>query len=76
MQWLAGNPWRCDAFVSARPGLHCMHFFTLFVGWFQPGLFNPSTVFFSHNKPAPASSNQPRNQPANTPLLATTPSYI
>jgi len=38
----------------------------MFACWFQPGLFNQLTVFFSHNKPAPASSNQPRNQPANT----------
>ena len=38
----------------------------MFACWFQPGLFNQSTVFSSQNKPAPVSSNQPRNQPANT----------
>jgi len=27
-------------------------------------------VFFSHNKPAPASSNQPRNPPANRPMVS------
>ena len=36
--------------------------------WFQPGLFNQPTVFSSHNKPAPASPNQLKNQPANTPM--------
>jgi len=29
--------------------------------WFQSGLFNQPIVFFSHNKLAPANSNQPRN---------------
>ena len=43
--------------------------YNLFACWFQPGLFNQPTVFSSHNKPAPASPNQPRNQPANTPLV-------
>ena len=38
----------------------------MFACWFQSGLFNQLTVFFSHNKTAPASSNPPRNQPANT----------
>ena len=42
--------------------------YNLFACWFQPTLFNQPTVFFSHNKPAPASPNQPRNQPANKPL--------
>jgi len=28
--------------------------FSLFACWFQPGLISQSTVFFSHNKPAPA----------------------
>ena len=37
---------------------------------FQSGLFNQPTVFSSHNKPAPASPNQPRNQPANTSMAA------
>jgi len=28
--------------------------FSLFACWFQPGLISQPTVFFSHNKPAPA----------------------
>ena len=38
---------------------------TLFACWFQPAQTSQSTVFFSHNKLAPASPNQLRNQPAN-----------
>ena len=39
----------------------------LFACWFQPVQTSQPTVFSSHNKPAPASPNQPRNQPANRP---------
>ena len=28
--------------------------FSLFVCWFQPGLISYDTIFFFHNKPAPA----------------------
>ena len=31
--------------------------------------FSQSTVFFSHNKPAPASPKQPRNQTTNMPIV-------
>ena len=40
---------------------------SLFAGWFQPAQTSQPTVFSSHNKPAPASPKQPRNQPANRP---------
>ena len=40
---------------------------SLFACWFQPAQTSQSTVFFSHNKPASANLNQPRNQPANKP---------
>ena len=39
-----------------------------FAGWFQPAQTSQPTVFFSHNKPTPASANQLRNQPANRPV--------
>jgi len=42
------------------PNLHSV---CLLVSFSQP------TVFFSHNKPAPISPNQPRNQSANMPLV-------
>ena len=44
---------------------------SLFVCWFQPAQTSQPTVFFSHNKPAPASLNQPKNQPANRPSQST-----
>jgi len=40
----------------------------MFACWFQPTQTSQPTVFSSHNKPAPASSNEPRNQPANRPI--------
>ena len=42
---------------------------TLFARWFQPAQTSQPTVFSSHSKPAPASPNQPRNQPANRPKI-------
>jgi len=42
---------------------------TMFACWFQPAQTSQSTVFFSHNKPAQASLNQPRNQPANSIMM-------
>ena len=48
----------------------------LFACWFQPAQISQPTVFSSHNKPTPASSNQSRNQPANRPIIATTKTLI
>jgi len=45
-------------------------FFTLFACWFQPAQTSQPIVFSSHNKPAPASPNQLRNRPANSPLVS------
>ena len=42
---------------------------SLFACWFQPAQTSQPTVFSSHNKPVPASSNQPRNQPTNRPII-------
>jgi len=39
--------------------------FSLFACWFQPAQISQPTVFFSYNKAAPASPNQPRNRLAN-----------
>jgi len=42
---------------------------SLFACWFQSGQTSQPTVISSHNKPAPANPNQPRNQPANRPSI-------
>jgi len=34
--------------------------FSLFACWFQSGLISQPTVFFSHNKPAPAGLISPK----------------
>ena len=44
--------------------------FSLFACWFQPAQTSQPTIFFPHNKPAPTSPNQPRNQPANRPIIS------
>ena len=45
---------------------------SLFACWFQPAQTSQPTVFSSHNKLAPASPNQLRNQPANMPSISCT----
>ena len=58
---------RCLA--NFQLGFYCLfHLFSLFACWFQPAQTSQPTVFFSHNKPAPTSLNQHRNQPANRPI--------
>jgi len=39
---------------------------SLLACWFQPELISQPTVFSSHNKPAPARTYQPKNQPVNS----------
>ena len=55
-------------FVSRLACIQTTKELHLFACWFQPAQISQPTVFFSHNKPAPASPNQPRNQPTNTPF--------
>jgi len=55
---------RCAAVInrSVRGNLFCQPILL-----FHPVETSQLTVFFSHNKPAPASPNQPTNRPANRP---------
>ena len=49
-------------------GKHVLY--SLFACWFQPAQTSQPIVFSSHNKPAPASLNQPRNQPPNRLIIS------
>ena len=56
-------------FIRIQSQLKMILSTSLFACWFQPAQSSQPTVFFSHNKPALASPNQPRNQPANMPHI-------
>jgi len=43
--------------------------FSLFACWFQPGLISQPTMFFSHNKPAPAGLISPETNQRTARLL-------
>ena len=64
---IKGRSRSCLSSYDLGNSLATFRIFSLFACWFQPAQISQSTVFFSHNKPALASPNQPRNQPTNTP---------